>query len=194
MKKSLAINAIYKIVLNLCNIVIPVIIGPYVLRVLDREYYDVFNGLNAPFQVFLLIGALGIYNYGVREVSKVRGDKEQCNKFFSEMFVFSLFSNLLTMIIYLIISFVNSNNLEWILSVILCIQFFGNLFNVEWINEANENYKFIAIKSIIIRLIYLVGIFLLVRKADDIIWYVLLLVLSTFINTFVSYIYIKKYY
>lgn len=190
---SLTKNAIYKIILNICNIIIPIIVGPYVLRVLDRSYYDLFNSLNASFAVLLVIGGFGIYTYGVREISRVRSDKEKVNKLFSELFFIGIITNMLVMTGYIIASlFLQDTDLKKYLCLILSIQFLGNVFNVEWINEANENYRFIALKSIAVRIVYLVCIFIFVRHADDIIAYVLLMMCSTFFNTFASYIYISK--
>ena len=38
--------------------------------------------------------------------------------------------------------------------VILGFNIVFNMFNVEWINEALENYDFIAIKTMIVKIIY----------------------------------------
>lgn len=195
MGKSLVKNSIFKSTLNICNIIIPIIVGPYVLRVLDRSYYDLYNSLNATFQFFLIFGALGIYNYGVREISKMRDDREKCNKFFSEMFIIGAASNLLVCGAYIGFAFLTEAEAlaKW-LCIILSLYFFGNMFNLEWINEANENYGFIALKSIIVKILYFVGIFVFVRKADDIIAYVLLIGASSLLNTFASFFYIKRSY
>ncbi|MCM1367596.1 MAG: oligosaccharide flippase family protein [Roseburia sp.] len=195
MAKSLVKNSIFKSTLNICNIIIPIIVGPYVLRVLDRSYYDLYNSLNATFQFFLIFGALGIYNYGVREISKMRDDRDKCGRFFSEMFIIGAVSNLLVCGAYIGFAFFTEDEAlaRW-LCVILSLYFFGNIFNLEWINEANENYGFIAIKSIVVKALYFVGIFVFVRKADDIIAYVLLIGASSLLNTFASFFYIKRKY
>ena len=195
MKRSLAQNAFFKSMLNICNIIIPIIIGPYTLRILNREYYDMFNGLNATFQFFLSFGALGIYNYGVREISRFRDNVDECRRFFTEVFILGCLSNALALVAFIGFAvFTTDSKLEIILSWILTIQFLGNVFNVEWINEANENYLFITIKSVIVKILYLVCTFLFVRQADDIIWYSVLLIFSTVVNTLVSFIYIKRKY
>lgn len=195
MKNALVKNAFFKAILNICNVIVPIIIGPYALRILDRDYYDMFNGLNATFQIFLSIGALGIYNYGVREISRVREDKDKCSKFFTEMFVIGLAANILAIIAFCLFSvFTTSGSLQLILSWVLIIQFFGNMFNVEWVNEANENFFFITVKSVIIKLLYMVSVFLLVKQFDDIFWYAFLLGLSIVVNHFISFIYIKRKY
>ena len=194
MKNSLAKNTVYKTILNICNIIIPIIVGPYVLRVLDRSYYDLFNSLNADFAILLVVGGFGIYTYGVREISRVREDKAKVSKLFSELFFIGVVTNLLVMAGYITYAFLSSggDNLKKYLCLILAIQFLGNIFNEEWINEANENYRFIAIKSILIRILYLVSIFVLVRKANDILAYVGLLTGSTVLNMFVSFLYISR--
>lgn len=195
MGKSLVKNSIFKSTLNICNIIIPIIVGPYVLRVLDRSYYDLYNSLNATFQFFLIFGALGIYNYGVREISKMRDDKDKCNRFFSEMFIIGIISNVVVCGVYIGFAFITeAETLAKWMCVILSLYFFGNMFNLEWINEANENYVFIALKSIIVKALYFVGIFVFVRKFDDIIAYVLLLGGSSLLNTFASFFYIKRNY
>lgn len=195
MVKSIAKNAIFKSILNICNIIIPIIVGPYVLRILDREYYDLYNSINSIFQFFLIFGALGIYNYGVREISKKTNDFEESNRFYTELFILGVFSNIIVNGIYLVFCFVTEDAfLTRVLCCILSAQFFGNIFNFEWVNEANENYVFIALKSIVIKVLYFIGIFVLVRKCDDIIAYVGLLTGSTILNTLISFIYIKRRY
>ena len=104
-KKSIAVNAIYKTILNICNIIIPIIVGPYILRVLDRNYYDLFNSMNADFSIVLVIGGFGIYTYGVREISRVRENKDNVNKLFTELFFIGIVTNIIVMICYIAVSF-----------------------------------------------------------------------------------------
>ena len=194
-EKSLGKNAFLKSILNVCNIIVPIIIGPYVLRILDREYYDQYNALNAVFQFFLIFGALGIYNYGVREISNIREDKQKCSKFFSEMFVIGGVANILVFIVYVAYAVLTAkNNTAVALSFILATHLIGNVFNVEWLNEANEDYGFIAVKSIIVKLVYVVGVVLMVRQSDDILWYAALLALSVVVNMLASFYFIKRKY
>lgn len=192
-QKSLAKNAVFKIILNICNIIVPVIVGPYILRVLDRSYYDMFNKITADFQFFLIFGALGVYSYGVREISKKRNNPLECSKFFTETMLIGVCSNLLVMAAYIGFSFfMAKSTMELMLYLIMNLQFGSNIFNFEWINEANENYGFIAVKSLIVRLLYFVLIFVLVRQSNDIVWYVTLVIGSAVLNSLVSFLYIKR--
>lgn len=55
-----------------------------------------------------------------------------------------------------------------------------NVFMVEWLNEAGENYRFITMKTIIVRFLYLIGIFTLIKEPDDVIKYTMLIVADRF--------------
>ena len=107
-QKSLFKNTIYKAILSLFNIVIPIIIGPYIVRLLDVELYGIYNKVYSEFQVFLTFASFGIYTYGVREISKIRDDKEKVSKLFSNLCLISFLTNFLVMIIYIIYSILSS--------------------------------------------------------------------------------------
>ncbi|WCM71526.1 oligosaccharide flippase family protein [Clostridium perfringens] len=80
----------------------------------------------------------------------------------------------------------------YVACMILTFNLLANIFYTEWVNEGLENYDFITIKTIIIRIVYVVFLFILVRSANDLKEYMILLVLSTFLNNIVSFIYIRK--
>lgn len=194
MSKSLIKNSLFKTILTICNTIIPIIVGPYILRILSAESYDVYNKFNADFQFFLVLGALGVYNYSVREISKVRDNREKSSKFFSEMFIIGIVSNFIVAIIYCGYAlFFTASIAEKTLKLVFAIQFISNVFNFEWLNEGREDYLFIAVKSILVRLLYLALIFLLVKRTDDILIYALLTIGSVVVNSLLSFAYVKKY-
>ena len=79
---SLGMNAIYKMILNVFNLLVPLFVGPYIAGLLDKDLYGMYNRVYAEFQVFFILGAFGIYNYGVRELSKVRGNTKKTQEIF----------------------------------------------------------------------------------------------------------------
>ena len=193
MKKSLFKNTIYKSMLSFVNIVVPLLIGPYIVKLLDVELYGIYNTVFAEFQVFLVFASFGLYTYGVREISKIRDDKEKVSKLFSNLFVISIISNLLVCIIYFIYAFFTSNGVTLALYCVMMIQILGNVFYVEFVNEALENYKFITIKTVIVKILYLIAILLFIRKSDDVVVYAVIVSFVVFINNIISFIYAKKH-
>lgn len=191
-KNTLFKNTIYKSILSMVNIVVPLIIGPYIMRLLDVQLYGLYNRVFADFQMFLAFAGFGVYTLGIREVSKARNDKAKVSKLFTNLFILSLLSNILVLIIYIIYSLLNSNGLARTLYLIMTIQIFANIIYVEFVNEALENYKFITIKSIIIKIIYFLVILLAVKKPNDIVIYAVIVSLTVFLNNIVSFIYAKS--
>ena len=70
-KNTLFKNTIYKSILSIVNIVVPIIIGPYIMRLLDVDLYGMYNRVFADFQMFLAFAGFGVYTLGVREISKI---------------------------------------------------------------------------------------------------------------------------
>ena len=190
-KNTLFKNTIYKSMLSMVNIVVPLVIGPYIMRLLEVDLYGLYNRVFADFQMFLAFASFGVYTLGVREISKIRNDKEKVSKLFTNLFVISFLSNMLVLIIYLIFSLITSTGLARVLYLVMSIQIIANVFYVEFVNEALENYKFITIKSIIVKIIYFLAILLAVRNPHDIVIYAVIVSLTNFLNNIISFIYAK---
>ena len=147
MKKSLFKNTIYKAILSFVNIVIPLLVGPYVVKLLDVDLYGIYNTVYAEFQVFLIFASFGLYTFGMREISKIRDDKKKVSELFSNLFLLSIISNTIVCLVYLLYAFFTSSGTALLLYCIMTIQIVGNIFYIEFVNEALENYKFITIKA-----------------------------------------------
>ena len=77
---SLRFNAFLKILLSVVNIIIPIIVGPYIIRVLNKESYDTFTKATVELQLFISLATLGVYTYGIRPASKIRAEKSEIRK------------------------------------------------------------------------------------------------------------------
>ena len=194
MKNSLGKNAVYKVILNIFNLLVPLFVGPYIAGLLSPELYGVYNRVFAEFQVFFIMGGFGIYNYGIREISKVQKSEEKFQNLFTSLFVIGILSNIIVTIFYVLYFVSRSDGIDAYIYLVMIIQMASNVFYIEFVNEAVENYGFIAKKTIVVRGIYLVAIFLFVRKPTDVIIYSVVVSLTVFINNFVSFLYLKKQY
>lgn len=190
--KSLFKNSIYKSLLSIANIAIPIIIGPYITKLLDVNLYGSYNKVYAEFQIFLIFATFGIYTFGVREISKIRNDKEKVANLFTNLFVLGLITNVVVGIIYVVYSLLSSSGITTKIYMVFIIQIIANIFYIEFLNEALENYKFITIKTLLVKIIYLVLLLTCVKKPDDIIIYSIIISFIVFLNNIISYIYVKR--
>ena len=191
-EKSLLKNSIYKAILTIVDLVIPIFIGPYIARILDVNLYGTYNKIYSEMQVFLVFAGFGIYNYGVREISKIRNNKEKVSKLFTNLFIFSLITNLICLMIFLIYGFTSSSGIATSIYFLVAIQIVANIFYMEFVNEALENYSFITIKGVIVKILYFLLLIIFVKKPEDILLYALIVGITVFLNYIISFIYIKK--
>ncbi|SFB21124.1 MULTISPECIES: oligosaccharide flippase family protein [unclassified Bacillus (in: firmicutes)] len=194
MEKSLFKNAIYKISLNFFNLVLPILVGMYVYRVLGNESIGRVKYGESIFNYLFIFATFGIYQYGLREVSRIKKDKQKVAQLFTSLFTFSIFTNAVTLIAYLLIAYYGyGNHYLFPILLIFSISFVMNIFYVEWLNEAFENYGFITIKTIIVKLIYIGLLFTLVKGPEDYLIFTALLVMTTSLNNILSFFYIKRH-
>lgn len=191
--KSLFKNSIYKALLSFANIVVPLIIGPYITKLLNVALYGAYNKVYAEFQVFLIFATFGIYTYGVREISKVRDNKDKLEELFTNLFTLSLITNTITGIIYIAYSLISSTGITQSIYLVFIIQIVANVFYIEFLNEALENYKFITIKTLMVKIIYFILLLCFVKKPNDIIIYSVIISGIVFLNNIISYIYVRKH-
>ena len=192
MQKSIFRNFLYKSVLNIFNIVVPLLLGAYAIKTLGNNMGKCQYG-DSIYQLFYIFAAFGIYNYGLREISRLRNDKEQLKQLFSSLFIIGIIANIIVLIIFIYFSISNFKGTDQgLIFYIYNFTLFSNIFYVDWVNEALEKYDFITIKSIIIRLIYIFLLLNFVKTKEDFILYTVLNSLQFFLNNVISFIVIKK--
>ena len=76
MSKSIATNSIYNFILKVFRLIVPVLVGPYIQRLFNKELYGAFNDATTWLDFALIFGVFGIYTYGIREIASIRDDKE----------------------------------------------------------------------------------------------------------------------
>ncbi|MGL4362394.1 MAG: oligosaccharide flippase family protein [Cellulosilyticaceae bacterium] len=191
MEKSIKSNIFSKLLLNIFNLLLPMLVAPYIARILDIELYGLYNKEIALLGWFTPFASFGIYNYGMRFISQVRQDKDKTQKLFSSLFYISILSTSIVFIVYICYT-LNTTGSNVILCSILSIQILINILHVEWMNEAFEKYRFILYKNMIVKVIYVLSIFIVIKNPTDIIKYAMLSTMAVVANNVLSYLYIQR--
>lgn len=186
-------NFMYKLILNSFNLIIPMLVTPIIYRRLGPIKIGEIEYSNVIYNYFFIFASFGIYNYGIKKISKIKHLKENVDKLFTELFILNIFSNCIMLCIYsLYIYSTYRKNDEYIFLCILGFGLISNIFYIEWINEAFENYKFITKKTLFVRALMIICLLIFVKTEKNAINYIILLTIGTFINNILSYIYITK--
>jgi O-antigen/teichoic acid export membrane protein len=191
---SLLKNVFAKGLLNVFNILIPFLIMPYVYRKLGSENIGSIEYGATIFQYFGLLGLLGIYNYGLREISTYRNSKEKVTEIYKNLFAIGIISNLFFLLVYIgfVCNFIADDNLKLIL-YIYGGSFFAQIFYIEWVNEAYEKFRFITVKTVIVRSLSIIVVFLLIKNPSDYLFYVWILVVTLLLNNIASFFYARRH-
>lgn len=195
MNKSYLENFLFKFFLEILRIIIPIISFPYVYRIFKPEIMGNIEFSQSISGYFFIFAGFGVYTYGLREISRVRDNKKEKNKIFTELFLISTLSSFVVFIIYIGYVYFKFDDEILLRNMLLfnSIQILSYIFYIEWINEAFENYKFIAQKTLVIKLINVLCIFIFIKISSDFYKYLFLINIFIFLNNLISFVYIKRY-
>ena len=111
----------------------------------------------------------------------MENDEKKVASLFTNLFVIGIITNLLVGIIYVVYALISSNGITTKIYMVFIIQIVANIFYIEFLNEALENYKFITIKTLFVKIIYFVLLLMFVKKPDDIIIYAVVISFIVFL-------------
>ena len=192
--KSLAKNSVFNIVYNLSNLLFPLITSIYVSRILLPEGVGHVSYAQSIASYFITLSVLGLPSYGVREMAKLRGNQEEKDKLFSELFFINFISTTICSVIFFALIFMIEKFRSDLLLFIFCgIQILLNFINIDWLYQAEEEYTYIACRSIAIKVISLIMVFVFVKDRNDYIYYALISSLAAAGNYIFNIINARKY-
>lgn len=193
-RKSLGVNALINSIRSVVNLIFPLITFPYVSRILSVNGMGIYNFSSTYVGYFLLLAGLGIYTYAIREGAKFRNDREKMSQFASQVFTINIVSTLIAYVL-LLLSLLIFKNLNNYVSAILIfsLQIIFTTIGTEWIYTIYEEYNYITIRSILFKIISMILLFLLVKKASDYLVYVSISVFASVGSNVLNFIHSKSY-
>lgn len=192
--KSVKHNLFMAVIRIMTGALFPIIVMPYVNRILNPTGVGRVEYANTIVNYFILFTSLGIPVYGVREIAQCRDSKEKTSKLFYELIFILIITNILAYIIYFLLIYMNQeiyNQRQTFF--ILGINIIFTTFGVEWFYQGIENQKYITIRAVIIRIISIIFLFSFVKNDKDYNIYAMILVLGSVGGNILNIINIKKY-
>lgn len=191
---SLRKNAFLNIVYKLSSILFPLITYPYVSRILLADNLGRVSFFTSLTNYMLMIGSLGISTYGIRIVAKTRNHKRELSVVVKELLIINLVVTFIASL-FLIASiiFVEKFQKNLLLMFISLCQILIAPLGMEWLYGGLEQYEYIAKRSITMKIISLIFIFLFVHEKEDYIIYAAILMLGYIGNYICNFVYSKKF-
>ena len=192
--KSLAKNSVYNIIYKCSNLVFPLIISAYVSRILLAEGIGKVSSAQNIVTYFTLLAALGLPTYGTKVVAAHGNTRESRSKVFSELFCINAVSTTVCTILYYLMVFeIPYFQQRKELSIVCGLAIVFNIINVDWFYQGREEYGYIMIRSVIVKIASLLAIFVLVKDSNDFLAYAVIVTLSKVVNNIYNIIHLRKY-
>lgn len=187
-------NFIYNVILTVSTVIFPLLVYPYVSRILGPTGTGKVDFAYSVLIYFVLFSSLGIPTYGIKQCAKVRDDKEELSRIVNEIFIINF---LLTILVYIVLgvclfiipNFYEEKDLFLVMSIVIIL----NTIGFEWLYKGLEKYKLITIRSLISKTISMICIFMFVKSSDDYIIYGLLHVISIAGYNLINFIDVRNY-
>lgn len=161
-------NIVYSAVLTCSTYLVPLLVFPYISRVLGVDGIGAVDFVDSVINYCVLLSMMGMTTLGVREIARNKSNPVLLQQAFADLFSLNLLSTLVVLfVLALMICLVPQ---LWDKKELFCIgaiKLVANLFWIEWFFKGIENFRYITIRSVVLRLLFICFVYLLVHEEQD---------------------------
>lgn len=195
MSQSLVKNSIFNLAFKGFNVLYPMITSAYISRIFMADGVGQIMFVVNIVTYFSLAASLGLPNYAVKVISGCRDNREKLNRHFTEFsLILAISSIVISCAYYASVPFIYSEDHTLIpLALILGLMVLTNITNYDWLFESLEDFRFLAYRSITVKCVLLISLFILVKDRSDILIYCGIYASITVINNIWNFFSFKRY-
>ena len=194
MAKSVKANYLFNLINSASQLLFPLITFPYASRIMMADGIGQVNFFQSIISYISLFTCLGIPMYAIREVAKVRDNPEKMTRITVEILLLHAFLTLLGyMAVAVICLTVTKVQTDISLFLLLSATIFFTAIGCEWFYQGIEDFKYVAIRGLLVKLLSVVLLFLFVKTKEDILWYGAYTVLGVLGGNIFNFIRLRKY-
>ena len=192
MKKSISKNYIYNLSYQLLTLFTPFITTPYISRVLGAEGIGIYSYTTSIVSYFILLASLGVASYAQREIAYHQENQYIQSRIFYEVFGIRLLTVTASLVSYYVLLSHFAHE-QPIIYWVQALNILAVLFDISWFFQGLEEFGKIIFRNFIIRLLNIIGIFLLIHDETDLLLYIGLMSIMNIIGGLSIWLYLPKY-
>ena len=191
---SLRKNFIYNAILTMSGYIFPLMVYPYVSRILGVSNIGACNFVDSIVEYFTIISMMGMNTIGIREIAKCKNDQQKLDNVFSQLFSLNTLTTITAIIILIIATNIVPKFAPYKDLLYIGVgKLFFNYMLINWFFQGLENFKYIAARTIFVKILFVISVFLFVKTETDVKLYYFLVALTWAGNGIINFIYAKKY-
>lgn len=192
--QSLKKNFIYNAILTMSGYIFPLMVYPYVSRVLGVANIGACNFVDSIVEYFTILSMMGMNTIGIREIAKCKNDQQKLDNVFSQLFSLNTLTTIAAIIILIIATNIVPKFAPYKDLLYIGVgKLFFNYMLINWFFQGLENFKYIAARTIFVKILFVISVFLFVKTETDVKLYYFLVALTWAGNGIINFIYAKKY-
>lgn len=191
MKKNVKQNYIYNATFQIILLMIPLITMPYVSRVLGADNIGQYSYATSIVTYFVVAATFGSTIFGQKTIAFYRDNQEKMSESFWNVLGFRMISGIVFFIIY-IVYIVTFEQLT-LLKILVSLNVINVIVDVSWFYQGIEEFKCSIFRSVIIKVISLICIYVFVKTSDDTWIYTLSYCASMVVGNIILWIPLRKY-
>lgn len=192
--KSVRKNFFWNVLLNISGYLCSVLTFPYITRVLGAESLGIANFAMSVVDYAILFSSLGITAIGVRYIAQNGDEEKKRNDVFNGLVTAHLLMSLVILTIYILcVCFLPQLEEYKALYWVGALKILLNVFLVEWLFQGMQDFRYVTLRTLFIRILYIVGIFVFVRDSNDYDCYFYVTISQITINAIINWKYSKRY-
>lgn len=194
MGQSIKNNFLLNLSTTITGLLFPLITFPYASRILMADGIGQVQFFQSIIDYVSLCTALGIPLYAVREIARMRDNKELRSRTTIEILLLHAILTLVGyIVVFILAKTVAKIEIDASLFFLLSTTLFFNTIGVAWFYQAIEDFKYITLRSLFVRILSLVALFIFVKTKQDLFYYAGILVIGTVGNNIFNFFRLRKY-
>ena len=166
MANSTRKNTMYNMAYRLFSVLLPLATAPYLARTVGTDGVGLYSHAWSVSYIFCLIGMLGLNDYGVRAIARVRDNREQLDRTFSGIWQMQLMVAGVTLIGWLGYVFLAAGE-EKEIAFHLTMMSVSCLVSFDWCLMGLDLFRPIALRNTFVKSAAAVCVFLFVKEKGD---------------------------
>ena len=179
--------------IQIINYVVPILVVPYIVRIIGPEKYGLINFSQAFTTYFILIVNYGFEYSATREISINRKDKHKISEIFTSIIIAKCILFICTSLIFLLLIFYLPSFKPYIeIFLFTYLIIIGNIFLPIWLFQGLEKLTKLSVFNFFTKFIYALSIFIFIKERDDYLLIPLILSVCQIIIGIISFFYSIK--
>lgn len=185
-------NIIFNVIYQILTIAIPLITAPYIARVMGPESTGIYSYSTSVANYFAIFMLLGVANYGSRSIAlSVKEGKGNTSKTFWEIYILQFTISIIVLGIYcLFVCLVAKDYINALWAQIFYL--FSVIIDIGWFFVGIGKIRIAVVRGMILKVAQTACIFLFIKSQDDLIKYILIMSVGTFLGNFILWFCLKK--